>query len=143
MYIDNTLQAVAAIIGAVVVLCGIAVTIVLYLKAKLNKGTDMADKELASDAISNLQVTVEAVKTQNSLQAGQITQLTTNNKTLSSEVSELRGKVDTLSTIPLDKIEKHMADTNKILQAILPLIPTSSIQHTVLETTTTNSQVQS
>lgn len=135
MDFSSVAQGVLAAITIVTVLVGVSVTIVLYFKAKVKKGTDMVDANLAKDALNNLQITVEAVKTQNGLQAGQITQLTTNNKQLSSQVAELRGKVDTLSTIPLDKIEKHMSDTNKILQAILPLIPTS-IEHTITEKTT-------
>lgn len=138
MDINSILQSASAVIGALAFISGIIVTIVLYFRAKIKSSEDDTSKTLANDAITNLQVTVEAVKTQNGLQAGQITSLTNNNKTLSGEVSELRGKVDTLSTIPLDKIEKHMADTNKILQAILPLIPTSTVQHSILETTTTN-----
>lgn len=132
----TVIQIISEVIGAIVVVVGIATTIVLYIKAKVQNGTDRDKASTSRGAISDLQVTVEAVKTQNGLQAGQISTLTANNKTLSGEVSELRGKVDTLSTIPLDKIEKHMADTNTILQAILPMIPTS-VERTVTQQTTT------
>jgi uncharacterized membrane protein len=126
---DAIATAVSSYVGMFVVVVAIAVTVYLYIRAKFRSGTQAQDSQLASDAISNLQATVGALQTQNTLQAAQI-------KDQADQVAKLTGKVDTLSTVPLAKIEKHMADTNQILQALLPLIP-KSIERVVTEQTTT------
>ena len=51
-------------------------------------------------------------------------------------IDKLSVKVDTLSTIPLAKIEEHMKDTNKILQTMIPMINMNT--HTVTDTTMVN-----
>lgn len=132
----STVQIVSEITGGIVIAGGIIVAIVLYIRARLKKGITEADESIQKDAFEALRTTVGAVKTQNSIQASQITSLTNNNKELTTTVAELKGKVDTLSTIPLDKIEKHMSDTNQILQSIIHLIPTAQLHHTITETTT-------
>ena len=53
-------------------------------------------------------------------------------------INSLVSKVDVLSTIPLEKIEKHMSDTNKILQSIIPLVSQVTNTHTVTDTKVTN-----
>ena len=131
------LQPVYLIIEILFVVGGF-ITGVIILYAKYKTSRSAGDKELAVDAMDNLKITVEAVKTQNALQAGQISQAILERKELNEKIILLTGKVETLSTVPLAKIEQHMADTNRILQAILPLIPSSTVQHTVLETTTTS-----
>jgi len=78
---------------------------------------------------------IKALQTQNGLQASQLTSIERDKNELTKQVTLLTGKVDTLSKIPLDKIEKHMADTNKILQAVLPLLSQPSTTHTTTNTT--------
>ena len=123
---------------AIILSIGGAVSTVSYFLARAHNSKNNANNDIAAEAMSNLKTTVEAVKTQNALQAGQITQGELDRRDLNEKVLLLAGKVETLSTIPLAKIEQHMADTNRILQAVLPLLPTSTIQHSVLETTTTS-----
>lgn len=126
---------VASYIVAIILGVGGAISTITYFVARYKNSKNKADSDIAADAMNNLKTTVEAVKTQNALQAGQITDAKNANAVLNEKVLLLTGKVETLSTVPLAKIEQHMADTNRILQAILPLIPSSSVEHTVTEKT--------
>lgn len=115
-------------IGIIIGIGGIIATITyFYTRWKISKNKALENS--ASEAIKTLAATVEALKTQNGLQAGQLTSLMNDRKDLTKEVGVLTGKVETLSTIPLEKIEQHMADTNKILQALLPLIPSIPVKN--------------
>lgn len=78
---------------------------------------------------------IKALQTQNGLQAGQIDLLNKSKDSLKSEVSALTVKVETLSTIPVQKIEQHMKDTNEILRAVLPLLNQPSTTHITTDTT--------
>ncbi len=84
---------------------------------------------------------IKALQTQNGLHKEQLTTLKLDNAELKKTVGVLSVKVDTLSTIPVQKIEQHMkdankqmADTNKILRAVLPLLSQPSTTHTTTET---------
>ena len=76
---------------------------------------------------------IKALQTQDEIKTGRLKDLESSNSDLSNQVIKLTSKVDTLSKIPLDKIEQHMADTNHILQTIVPLIGTST--KTIVSTT--------
>jgi hypothetical protein len=80
---------------------------------------------------------IKALQTQNGLQAGQIDLLNKSKDALKSEVTTLTIKVENLSTIPVQKIEQHMKDTNEILRSILPLINQPTTVHTTTETVKT------
>lgn len=130
----TTMLVLESIIAAIVGLGGIIATIT-YFYARYKGSKDKAKTDNSTEAISTLQSTVEALKTQNALQAGQITNLNNDRKDLAKEVGVLTGKVETLSTIPLEKIEQHMSATNKILESLLPLLP-GKVEHTVIDKTT-------
>lgn len=133
---DTNLLALGGTSLGIAVALGSIVGAFFYVKTKARDAKALGSSEISSQAITDLQATVGALKIQNDLQAGQILEVTSDRKLLSKKVDELTGKVDTLSTIPLEKIEKHMADTNRILQTVLPLISMPSTEHTVVETTT-------
>ena len=78
---------------------------------------------------------IKALKDQNEIQAGEIKAIQDDKIKLNEQVSVLSGKVDTLSKIPLAKIEQHMADTNRILQAVLPLLDKKTTEQTTISTT--------
>jgi predicted PurR-regulated permease PerM len=118
-------EAVGLFIGAV----AIGVTAILYIRSKFKNGVQQQDNQLSNEAITSLQATVGALETQNTLQADELIKQ-------AKLLSELNGKVSTLQDIPLAKIEQHMADTNRILQALLPLIP-QSIEQTITKTSRT------
>lgn len=126
-------------IEVIFILGGVITTIVFFI-AKYKDAKSGVNSQIRMDAMDDLKTTVEALKTQNDLQAGQITTATKEQKLLTAQVANLTGKVDTLSTIPLAKIEQHMNDTNKILQLLIPLIPNATTQHTITESTITNNQ---
>jgi hypothetical protein len=143
----NNLASIAyLVVGVVVGLGGIITTIVIYIKAKIKINTNQEqntnaenDRQIARDTMDNLSKTVGALKTQNELQASQIGDSV-------KEIATLKGKVETLKDVPLDKIEKHMADTtqqikttNDILKMLVPLIPTQ-VEHTIIEKTTAIAQ---
>ena len=104
-------------IGAIVSIGAIA-----YFIAQWRSGRSNTKNVIQNQAMHELEITVGALEKQNKLQASQIQSGDNDRKVLATKVAELTGKVDTLSTIPLDKIEKHMADTNNILKLVLPLI---------------------
>jgi hypothetical protein len=125
MHLDIIATTVSESVGVVVAGVSIVVAIVLYFRAKLKKAEQTQDDNLAASAISSLQATVSALKEQNTIQAGQITAQGLKISDQDKKVATLSGTVDTLKNIPLAKIEQHMADTNQILQALIPLIPQS------------------
>ena len=78
---------------------------------------------------------IKALQTQNAIQAGQLTAFEKDKNQLKEQVAQLTTKVDTLSSIPLEKIEQHMADTNHILRAVLPLLDKTTTEKTITSTT--------
>jgi hypothetical protein len=126
--INSTIQSAGAAVAIIAGASGIGFTIFFYFKAKVKTAAEEESDRIAQETLTNLQTTVEALKTQNGLQGGQLA-------SQHEQLIALNGKVDTLSTIPLGKIEKHMADTNNMIQALISLIPTS-LEKTVTETTT-------
>jgi hypothetical protein len=119
----------AEAVGLFIAAVGIGVTAVIYIRSRFKNGVRQQDNQLSNEAITSLQATVGALETQNTLQADELTKQ-------AKLLSELNGKVSTLQDIPLAKIEQHMADTNRILQALLPLIP-QSIEQTITKTSRT------
>lgn len=136
MNFNSLTQSAAAIVGIIAAATGVVTTLVIYVRAKVKKQIDDDADKIAQDTLRNLERTVTALEVQNKLQANQIEEAKRSVLVQNSKIAELNGTVDTLKNIPLDKIEKHMSDTNKILSALLPLIPTS-VEHTVTEKTIT------
>ena len=116
-------EVVAIIVGG----GGIVTTIVIYLRARITRAEAEGAAQITKEAITSLKATVGALKEQNELQAKEMSDQ-------SDKIEHLSGTVNTLKDIPLAKIEKHMEDTNQILKALLPLIPTS-VERTVTEQT--------
>jgi hypothetical protein len=108
----------------VLIAVGIIVVAIVVIRSSVSKETNRINEG-----------NIKALQTQNSLQARQITVIEQDKNELTRQVTLLTGKVDTLSKIPLDKIEKHMADTNRILQAVLPLLDRTTTEHTTTNTT--------
>jgi hypothetical protein len=136
MDFNGIAQSTAAVIGILAATTGVVTTSIVYVRAKVKKQIDDDTDKIAQDTLKNLERTVTALEVQNKLQANQIDEAKRSVLVQNSKIAELNGTVDTLKNIPLDKIEKHMSDTNKILSALLPLIP-SSVEHTVTERTVT------
>jgi hypothetical protein len=136
MDFNSLAQSTAAIVGILAAVTGVVTTAIIYVRAKVKKQIDDDADKIAKETLYNLKTTVDALEKQNTLQAGQIKEAKESVAAQNSKIAELNGTVDTLKNIPLGKIEKHMSDTNKILSALLPLIPTS-VEHTVTEKTIT------
>lgn len=133
---DATFLNLIGTITGVAITVGTIIGAIVYGRAKAKASAANGSDAITTKAFTELQITVNALTTQNGIQAGQIEESKAAAAIQGKKISELTGKVDTLSTIPLAKIEQHMSDTNKILQSILPLIAQPSTEHTVVETTT-------
>jgi TRAP-type uncharacterized transport system substrate-binding protein len=129
-FVYNVVEA-AIIVGAIV-------TAIVYGRRNGVSKIKKSDEDDQNQAQIELVRTVNALKTQNTLQAEKMDQQDKTISENSQAITELSGQIKTLKDVPLEKIEKHMADTNKILQALIPLIPTL-VEHTVTESTKTRS----
>lgn len=116
--VQDTSSLITTIITIGAVISTIAYAVAKFFDKRATAATEAEKKaiDIHKDAMDSLNTTVTALKEQNQIQADQIAQQT-------KKVAELSGTVDTLKNIPLVRIEKHMADTNQILEALLPLIP--------------------
>jgi hypothetical protein len=128
------LELIGATIGMLLA-AGAVVTAIVYFYVTYKAAKMSGGNAITTKAISELSATVGALERQNAIQAGQINESKKNEESRDKKIAELTGKVDTLSTIPLAKIEQHMNDTNAILKSILPLISAAKTEHTVTETT--------
>lgn len=123
----GTVRVVSDSIAIIVGGSAIITTVIIYIRARVKKAEADGAAQITQEAISSLKATVGALKEQNELQAQEM-------GVQSDKIEQLSGTVNTLKDIPLAKIEKHMEDTNTILKALLPLIPTS-VERTVTEQT--------
>lgn len=128
----GTLNIVYDTISIVVGGSAVLTTVIIYIRARVKKAEADGAAQITKEAISSLKATVGALKEQNELQAKEMSEQ-------SDKIEHLSGTVNTLKDVPLAKIEKHMEDTNTILRALLPLIPTS-VERTVTEQTRVTQQ---
>lgn len=134
---------IASAIMAILIGIGTIMAARAYLKSVAKTAAEQGTDKVTETTMTNLERTVGLLQTQNTLQAGQIATATAERQIQDKKISELTGKVDTLSTIPLDKIEKHMSDTNNILLAFSQSLPSLSSEHTVVDkTVTTKNSIQ-
>jgi uncharacterized coiled-coil protein SlyX len=139
MDFTEQLTPIGSLFGLMLVI-GSIVTSIIYAKAKAKTANADGIANAKDTAMKDMAISVEALRTQNGLQADQITKL---DKT----VTNLQGTVDTIKTIPLAKIEEHMADTsthmantNRLIEMLIPLIPQSVSIDTLTKTVTTNNR---
>lgn len=123
---------------ALMVVVGTIVGSVFYGRSKVKEAIISGAAATKDTAIADMKTSVDALRDQNTLQATQLTELRTN-------VAKLESAVNTLSKVPLGKIELHIAEsninqaiTNRILEALLPLIPNTIEKTTTSKTVTTN-----
>lgn len=64
---------------------------------------------------------IKALQTQNGLQENEMKKQAAQIKDAANKISNLEGTVAVLRNIPLEKIEMHMADTNKILKNLISM----------------------
>lgn len=123
--------------GIIIALGGIIVAI-FYARAKAKTATEEGIANTKDDAMKDMQMSLGLVRDQNATQAKEM-------QDLGKKVVELSGIVNTLKNIPLEKIEKHMADstkhmenTNRLIEMLIPLIPKTISVDTMTKTVTTN-----
>lgn len=134
---------IASAIMAILLGIGAIMAARAYLKSVAKTAAEQGTDKVTETTMTNLERTVGLLQTQNTLQAGQIATAIAERQIQDEKISTLMGKVETLSTVPLDKIEKHMADTNNILLTLTQLIPTLTSEHTVVDkTVTTKNSIQ-
>lgn len=130
----NLINLIGAILGVITAI-GVVVSSIVYVQAKAKEAKENGSDAITKKAFDGLNELVQALEKQNGLQAGQIADNARKSEAQDGKILELTGKVETLSTIPLAKIEQHMADTNDILRVVLPLLNKPSTEHIVTETT--------
>jgi len=123
---------------ALIVVIGTIVTALVYARAKAKTANADGIANAKDEAMKDMEKSLELVRRQNDDQATQMAKL-------EGKVTELTGIVNTLKNIPLEKIEKHMADstkhmenTNRLIELLIPLIPKSVSVDTITKTVTTN-----
>lgn len=139
--LNQTLTPIGSFFGLVLVI-GSIVTSIVYARAKAKTANADGVANAKDVAMADMGKSVDALRTQNGLQADQI-------MALDKTVTSLQGTVDTIKTIPLGKIEQHMADTsthmantNRLIEMLMPLIPQSVSVDTQTKTVTTNNRTQ-
>ena len=123
---------------ALIVVIGTIVTALVYARAKAKTANADGIANAKDEAMKDMEKSLELVRQQNTDQATQMAKL-------EGKVTELTGIVNTLKNIPLAKIEKHMEDstrqmanTNRLIELLIPLIPKSVSVDTITKTVTTN-----
>lgn len=123
---------------AILVAIGTVVVAIFYVRAKAKTANEDGIASAKDTAIKDMQTSLELVRQQNTDQAIQM-------DGFSGKITRLEGQVNTLKDVPLAKIEAHMADTaihmantNRLIEMLIPLIPKSISVDTLTKTKTTN-----
>jgi len=141
MDINQTLTPIGSIFALIVVL-GTFIVAIFYGRAKAKTANADGIANAKDIAMSDMQKSLVLVRDQNTDQATQM-------EKLGNKITELTGTVNTLKNVPLAKIEAHMADTavhmantNRLIEMLIPLIPQTVSVNTTTKTTTVNNKDQ-